>query len=95
MHRTLKQATAQPPRATPRLQQQAFHEFQREYNQQRPHEALGNLTPQACYAASPRCYPRRVPGLEYGDELEVRRVLATGQREVEWRANLHQRGLRP
>jgi putative transposase len=82
MHRTLKQATAQPPSATPRLQQQAFHEFQREYNEQRPHEALGDLTPQACYAASPRCYPRRVPQLEYGDELSVRRVSQQGS--VKW-----------
>jgi hypothetical protein len=31
MHRTLKQATARPPRATARLQQKAFHEFQQEY----------------------------------------------------------------
>jgi len=83
MHRTLKQATAQPPSATPRLQQQAFHEFQREYNQERPHEALGDLTPQACYAASPRCYPRRVPKLEYGDELIVRRVSQQGS--VKWK----------
>jgi len=82
MHRTLKQATAQPPSATVRLQQRAFHEFQREYNQERPHEALGNLTPQACYAASPRCYPRRVPQLEYGDELSVRRVSQQGS--VKW-----------
>ena len=83
MHRTLKQATTQPPSATPRLQQRAFHEFQCEYNQQRPHEALGNLTPQACYAASPRCYPRRVPCLQYGDEMEVRRVSQQGS--VKWK----------
>jgi putative transposase len=78
MHRTLKQATARPPQATARLQQKAFHEFQQEYNQQRPHEALDNLTPQACYQASPRCYPRRVPELEYGDLLETRRVSQQG-----------------
>jgi len=83
MHRRLKQATAQPPGATLRLQQKAFHEFQREYNQQRPHAALGNLTPQACYAASPRCYPRRVPSLEYGDAMEVRRVSQQGS--VKWK----------
>jgi putative transposase len=47
MHRTLKQATAQPPQATARLQQKAFHEFQQVYNDQRPHEALDNLTPQS------------------------------------------------
>lgn len=83
LHRTLKHATAEPPRATPRLQQQAFHEFQREYNQQRPHEALGDRTPQQCYRPSPRCYPRRVPELSYADDVEVRRVSQQGS--VRWR----------
>lgn len=83
MHRTLKQATAQPPKATARLQQKAFHEFQLQYNQQRPHEALDNHTPQDCYAASPRCYPRCVPALEYGDDVEIRRVSQHGS--VRWR----------
>jgi putative transposase len=41
MHRTLKEATAQPPRANLRQQQKAFDEFRREYNKQRPHETLG------------------------------------------------------
>ena len=83
MHRTLKQATAQPPRATPRLQQKAFHEFQLQYNDQRPHEALDNRTPHACYHASPRCYPRRVPQLQYGDPMETRSVSQQGS--VRWK----------
>jgi putative transposase len=83
MHRTLKQSTAQPPQATPRLQQKAFHDFQLEYNEQRPHEALDNLTPQACYQTSPRCYPRRLPQLQYGDAMEVRSVSQQGS--VKWK----------
>jgi transposase InsO family protein len=83
MHRTLKQACAAPPSATPRLQQRALHQFQREYNEERPHEALANLTPQACYAPSPREFPRRVPALVYGDALSVRRVSQHGG--VKWR----------
>jgi transposase InsO family protein len=78
MHRTLKQATARPPQATARLQQKAFYEFQQEYNEERPHEALDNHTPQSCYQASPRCYPRRVPELEYGDLMETRRISQQG-----------------
>jgi transposase InsO family protein len=78
MHRTLKQATARPPQATARLQQKAFHAFQQEYNEQRPHEALDNHTPQSCYQASLRCYPRRVPELEYGDVMETRRISQQG-----------------
>ena len=39
-HRTLNEATAQPPAATIRAQQQRFDAFRNEYNSERPHEAL-------------------------------------------------------
>ena len=42
MHRTLKQET-QPAAANRRAQQRAFDRFRHEYNEQRPHEALGIL----------------------------------------------------
>lgn len=58
MHRTLKEETARPPRATVRAQQRAFDEFRREYNEERPHEALGLQTPASHYQASSRRYPR-------------------------------------
>jgi transposase InsO family protein len=83
MHRTLKQATAKPPRATARLQQKAFHHFRQEYNEQRPHEALENCTPQSRYTPSQRCYPRRVPEVEYGDEMLIRSVSQQGS--VKWK----------
>jgi putative transposase len=83
MHRTLKAATAKPPQPTVRLQQKAFHAFQREYNEQRPHEALDNQTPQSCYQTSPRCYPRRVPELEYGDDMETRVISQQGS--LKWK----------
>ena len=78
MHLTLKQATAQPPKATRRAQEQAFQEFQRSYNEERPHEALGYRTPATQYRASDRRYPRRVPEPAYGEEIEVRRVSNKG-----------------
>jgi len=53
MHRTLKQATAQPPAANMRAQQQAFDRFRQEYNWERPHEALQMKTPAEFYTASP------------------------------------------
>ncbi len=83
MHRTLKAATAKPPQPTVRLQQKAFHAFQREYNEERPHEALDNQTPQSCYQASARCYPRRVPELEYGDDMETRVISQQGS--LKWK----------
>jgi transposase InsO family protein len=74
MHRTLKQETAAPPAANRRAQQRAFDRFRREYNEERPHEALGMETPSAVYTRSERAYPARVPEPEYGSALRVRRV---------------------
>jgi transposase InsO family protein len=50
MHRTLKQETAEPPKANLREQQRAFDVFRQEYNQERPHAALGDRTPGESYA---------------------------------------------
>lgn len=57
-HRTLKAETARPPRAHLRAQQRAFDTFRREYNEERPHEALGQKPPSSVYVLSPRRYPR-------------------------------------
>lgn len=82
IHSTLKQATLNPPAATARRQQEAFDLFRREYNQERPHEALGDRTPASCFEPSPRLMPRRVPELVYDENTEVRRVSQKG--EVKW-----------
>ncbi len=84
MHRTLKAATANPPRRNFRAQQQAFDEFRREYNQERPHEALGQTTPASCYQSSTRGYPSRIREVEYGPGFQVRRVSPSGQ--IRWQA---------
>jgi transposase InsO family protein len=78
MHSTLKQATLAPPERNARRQQEAFDRFQHEYNYARPHEALADATPASCYAASSRPMPRRVPELEYGDDVLVRRISQQG-----------------
>jgi putative transposase len=70
MHSTLRQATLKPPERNARLQQ--------EYNHERPHEALGDRTPASCYTPSCRQMPRRVPELEYGDDVIVRRISQQG-----------------
>ena len=79
VHRTLQQETASPPAATRRAQQAAFDRFRREYNQERPHEALQMQTPSAVYQRSEREYPARVPEPEYGGAFQVRRVREQGQ----------------
>ncbi|MDR3726050.1 MAG: integrase core domain-containing protein [Terracidiphilus sp.] len=79
MHRTLKEATALPPKANRRAQQRAFDEFRREYNEVRPHQALAMETPESVYRSSPRPFPGRVPEPEYDTAMKVRRVFKQGQ----------------
>lgn len=79
MHRTLKQATAKPPRETFFAQQEAFDYFRNEYNEERPHESLGMKTPSEIYAASPRSFPRELPRVEYESGMLVRKISETGQ----------------
>ena len=79
MHQTLKQETANPAAANLRQQQQAFLRFQREYNQERPHEALGYQTPSSLYVASGRVYPARLPEPAYPAGATLRWIAADGQ----------------
>ena len=53
-HRTLKAETATPPQKTRRKQQRAFDTFRKSYNEERPHEALGQLPPASKYRPSTR-----------------------------------------
>jgi len=78
MHRTLKAETAKPPRSSFRAQQRAFDRFQAEYNDERPHEAIGQEVPAALYRPSLRPYPRQLPELEYPAHFETRRAYPNG-----------------
>jgi transposase InsO family protein len=77
-HRTLKAETTRPPAATCRAQQRVFRRFRTEYNDLRPHEALGQSPPAAHYVPSLRPYPERLPALEYPAHFETRLVAANG-----------------
>lgn len=85
-HRTLKQETVSPPKATLRAQQLAFTRFLKEYNRDRPHEALDDRTPADLYQSSPRPFPTRVADMEYPDHFEVRGVRKDGR--ARWRGEL-------
>src|ERR1700761_1034845 len=78
MHRTLKAETAKPPAANRAAQQRAFNRFRQEYNEERPHEALGQKTPASCYQNSTRSYPDRVPEPEYAAHMKIKRVYPDG-----------------
>jgi len=76
-HRTLKQAAANPPGTNRRAQQRAFRKFQREYNHERPHQALAFQTPGSVYESSPRRYPRPLLQMAY-DGWPARKVDQSG-----------------
>ena len=78
MHSTLKAETARPPRASFAAQQRAFDRFQAEYNNERPHEALGQQVPSSLYRPSLRPYPRRLPQPEYPPRFETRLAYPNG-----------------
>ena len=82
MHRSLKEATAKPPKGNLEEQQKAFGEFAPEYNCERPHEALDMKTPASRYQPSLRPYPSRVPKIAYHGDFIVRQVRHNG--EIKW-----------
>lgn len=84
MHRTLKADAIRPVAARTLLEQQRrFDLFRREFNTERPHEALGQDTPANHYDTSPREYPSTVPQFEYAEHVAVRRVSSGGF--IKWR----------
>lgn len=82
MHRTLQQETMETPAATLRVLQKRFDGFRREYNEQRPHEALGQQVPASCYEAAGREYPRQIQEAQYAAGAGVRKVEDGGR--VKW-----------
>ena len=83
MHRTLKAQTSVPP-ANDRFEQQArFDAFRRHYNEERPHEALGQRTPADIYVPSSRAMPARLDDPWYDADHQVRRVRGKG--EIKWK----------
>jgi len=79
MHRTLKQETAQPPKADMNRQQLRFDEFRHEYNYVRPHKALDKKTPASVYQVSPRRFPKKLREPEYDLGTDVRTVRHGGE----------------
>src|ERR1700730_11182619 len=64
MHLTLKKEATRPPGLNTLQQQERFDAFLREFNAERPHEALGMKCPAEVYMASARAYTG-LPDLSY------------------------------
>lgn len=84
MHRTLKDETARPPKHSMRAQQLAFTRFTKDFNEERPHQALGQIPPTRVYESSPREYPRRIEAPAYPGHFETRYVRSNG--EIQWKS---------
>ena len=83
MHRTLKAETARPPASSMRAQQARFDRFREEYNNVRPHEALGQATPSSLYRPTLRPLPRVLPELDYPGHFTICRTYPNGV--ITWR----------
>lgn len=83
MHKDLKAQATRPPSSTCRSQQPRFNAFRDEYNNERPHEALGQETPASLYCPSPREMPEKPLPLEYPAHFEKR--LVSGNGGIRWK----------
>jgi putative transposase len=85
LHLTLLQDTAKPPARSLREQLERLRGFQSLYNEERPHQALGNDTPAEHYTVSPRRFDGVLREPNYGPDHTVRRVRHNG--EIRWQGN--------
>jgi len=85
VHLTLLEAM-RPPSRTLAEQASRLDDFIRDYNEERPHEALGQKPPAKVYAPSPRALPDSLPEPDYPAEAALRKVRSSG--EIKWRGDL-------
>lgn len=85
-HLTLQQEATRTPATTPTAQQRRFDRVRREFNRDRPHEALGQRPPGHVYVASARSFPIALADPWYDATHQVRRVNPNGQ--IKWKGEL-------
>jgi len=83
MHRTLKAAAINPPKANLSAQQRAFNRFYQDFNYERPHQALDDQRPGDWIVPLDRHFPDAVPEVVYPDAYTMRRVHTDGS--IKWR----------
>jgi transposase InsO family protein len=77
-HGALERARDRRTGPHPWLAQSWLDEFRQEYNQVRPHEALGMRTPASVWQPSPRKYDPNPSAWEYGAGADVRPISVDG-----------------
>lgn len=84
MHRDLKASCASPSNYDLKAQQRKLNSFVREYNEVRPHEALGMETPAKVHQHSNIVFPERIQLWQYPSHMKVLKVTKNGS--VRWGA---------
>ncbi|QCK16109.1 integrase core domain-containing protein [Mangrovivirga cuniculi] len=84
MHRDLKAACALPPAHDLKSQQRRLNKFVKEYNVERPHEALEIETPAVIHTFSNRPFPEKIPSYDYHTHMKVMNVTQNGS--VRWKS---------
>ena len=87
MHRTLKEEAVTPSAMNLKEQQEKFDWFRIGYNEDRPHEALGQKPPISVYGRSRREYIENSRMPEYDLDFSVRCVRRRGQ--IKFKGNLY------
>jgi len=87
MHRDLAELELAPARSR-RAQQRECDRWLVDFNNVRPHEALGGKTPGEVYKPSHRALAVQLPN--YPPEYKVRRVTGQHERGMQWRAYFHE-----
>jgi putative transposase len=86
MHRTMGAETSQPPAATVLEQQRRLDRFRVDFNEVRPHEALGQQTPASVHRPNARRSTGQLEDPWYDWTHSVHRVLAQGH--IRWDGRL-------
>ena len=82
LNRTLLESTVIDPAHDHAGQQALFNAFCRMFNEERPHESLGQDRPATWYRRSPRAFPKREPVIEYEPHFEIKIVDRRGR--IHW-----------
>jgi len=83
MHQTLKREAATPPSLTAKAQLARLERFRRIFNEERPHEALGQIPPAKVYHPSPRLWDGKLRSPAYWGATHIRSVRISGS--IRWR----------
>lgn len=78
MHEELKAEATRPPAYSLGPQQRKFNAFRQDYNEERPHQALGQRRPREFYRASRRRLPARIRPWKYPQGTVVKYVCRNG-----------------